>query len=162
MAIAPIQQTNGTAAVARPFEAGFVPLWQAVDELFRSSFLMPSQFFGGWASYSSPSGTNLYETGESYVVQLAMPGMKPDSITCKIEQGILTCSGEAAISAPEGANAVWQSFGGPIKYQITLPTEVDAEQAQANYENGVLTITVPKAAHARVKKIPVVGGGAQS
>ncbi len=159
MAVTP--EATPMTAVARPFEAGFVPLWQAVDSLFKNAFAAPS-LFGGVRPYTWQAWTNLYETDEAYVAQFAMPGIKPDSLECTIEQGVLTCKGESALAAPAEGKAIWQSFGGDAYYQIALPGEVEASQAQASYEGGVLTITVPKAAHARSQKIPLIASSAKS
>lgn len=145
---------NGTALMRRPEEA-FVPLRQVMDRLFQESFLLPS-IFSGTGLYTAPTGTNLWETNDRYIVQLAMPGMKPESISCTVEQNELTCKAESAVQGPEQANAIWQSFGGQTEYRIQLPTEVESEKAEATYEHGVLTITLPKAAHARAQTIKVV------
>jgi HSP20 family protein len=144
----------------RPGSA-FVPLRQAMDRLFQDSFLAPSLFHNsdfwpsGWSSPSAISGTNLWETNEGYVLQIAMPGMKADSIECNVEQNVLTCKGQPSVQAPANATALWQSFGGQAGYRIQLPAEVESGQAQATYQDGVLTISLPKAVHARTHAIKV-------
>ncbi len=150
---------KSTAMITRPEEV-FLPLRQAMDRLFQDSFLLPSFFSdwttGGWRSPMAIAGTNLWETNEAYVLQIAMPGMKPESISCTVEQNVLTCKAESALEAPEKATALWQSFGGQTNYRVQLPGEVESAQAQASYNDGVLTITLPKAAHARTQTIKVV------
>ena len=101
------------------------------------------------------AGTNFWETNESYVLQIALPGMKADSIEVRVEQNVLTCKGQPAVQAPANATALWQSFGGQTSYRIQLPAEVESGQAQATYQDGVLTITLPKASHARTHSIKV-------
>jgi len=150
-----------TAMTRRP-EEGLMPLRDVMNRLFQESFLMPSVFDRFFEEFSQDFGstwrqvgTNLYETGDNYVVQIALPGMKPDSISCTVEGNVLTCTAESLVQAPEKANALWQSFGGKAEYQVTLPGEVQSDQAQATYEHGVLTITLPKTAQARAKHIKV-------
>lgn len=158
MAVVPWRHNQETAVARRP-EEGFVPLRQAIDRLFQESFLMPSifdRFFESFGPSFASTGTNLWETNDSYIVQMAMPGVKPDSIDCTFEGNLLTCRAESAIQAPDNATAIWQSYGGKAQYQVTLPGEVDPDKAEARYEQGILTITMPKAAHARAKQIKVV------
>ena len=152
------QAGNVSAGLARQSESGAVPLSQAMDRLFRESFLMPSMFdsfFGGSAGWSNQSGSNLYETGDGYILQLALPGMKADSIDCTVEQGVLTVHAEPAVQAPENARTVWQSFGGTSDFRIQLPETTEAGAAQADYHDGVLTIRLPKPAHAKPQTIKV-------
>jgi HSP20 family protein len=141
-----------------PWSGGrYLPLSQVIDRLFEESFLMPSFFGGdGLGRIAGPTGTNLWETSESYVAQLAMPGVNPSSIACEVKDNVLTCRAEPAIEAPADARAIWEGLGGTIDYQIALPGEVDPGAAEASYDHGVLTVVVPKAAHARAHPIKVV------
>jgi HSP20 family protein len=151
-------RSSSTAVTQRP-EEGYVPLRQVMDRLFSESFLFPSLFNDmgsyGWRP-TAMAGTNLWETNDSYVLQIAMPGMNADSISCTVEQNTLTCKAESALQAPPNAAPVWQTLGGQASYRIQLPAEVEAGQAQASYTDGILTITLPKAAHARTQSIKVV------
>jgi len=147
------QSAPATTLARRP-EEGMVPLSQAIDRLFRDSFLLPS-VFGSLAGVDGTAGTNLWETGDSYLIQVAMPGMRADSIQATVERDMLTVKGQSALQAPEHATAVWQSFGGEVEHRIQLPAEAESGQAEATYEAGVLTIRLPKAAHAQAHTIKV-------
>ncbi|HLH72634.1 MAG TPA: Hsp20/alpha crystallin family protein [Chloroflexota bacterium] len=151
----PIARKNHRQSVAAARRSGgeVVPLRQMLSRLFDESFLMPSLLDEMFPA--SSDGSNLYEAGDSYIVQLAMPGVKPNSISCTVEGNVLTCTSESAVQAPEKATPIWESIGGQNEYQIQLPTEVDAANAHANYEHGILTITLPKVAHARAQAIKV-------
>jgi HSP20 family protein len=158
MALVPWKRNQETAVARRP-EEGFVPLRKAMDLLLQESFLAPSLFdrvFDGFGSFSASDGTNLWETNDSYIVQIALPGANPDSIDCTVDGTELRCRAESAVRAPEKATPIWQSYGGQTEYRVQLPSEVEPDKAQATYEHGILTITMPKAAHARAKSIKVV------
>ncbi len=145
---------NGGTLLARRPEAGVVPLSQVMNQLFQDSFLLPSAF-GGPGTVGVPAGTNLWEDGDDFVVQAAMPGMNPETISCSVEQNLLTVKGEAALQIPQNATIHWQSLGGTTQYQIQLPNEVESEQAEATYDAGILTIRLAKAQQARTKTIKV-------
>ena len=142
---------NGGTLARRPADT-FVPLRQAVDRLFQDSFPLPSPltYYRGGAA-----GTNLYQTEDGFVVQIALPGAKADSINLSVEKDVVTVSAEAAVQAPEKATTVWQSFGGQRDLKIQLPAEVDSGAVTASYEAGVLTVQLPKAAHMRPRTIKV-------
>lgn len=154
---------NGGAGtgLARQGSGGAVPLSQAMDRLFRESFLMPSMldsFFGDPGAWGGQAGSNLYETTDGYTLQLVMPGVKADSITCTIEQGVLTVHADSYVQPPENARALWQTFGGAPEYRIQLPEATESGTAQAEYRDGVLTIRLPKPAHAKPQTIKVSAG----
>jgi HSP20 family protein len=152
--MAVMTRERNAAAVARRTEGRYLPLSQVIDRLFQESFL-PQSLFDGFGRLTGPTGTNLWETGDRYIVEMAMPGVKPDSISCQIEENILTCSAESAVQAPKDATPVWETFGDRIEYCIQLPAGIEPSQAEAAYEHGVLTITVPKAEHVRARPIKV-------
>jgi HSP20 family protein len=149
---------NPRSMVNRPDDA-YLPLRQVMDRLFSESFLLPS-FFSDSASagmrWTAAAGTNLWETADGYILQIAVPGMKADSINATIEQNVLTLKAESAVPAPEKANALWQSIGGGANYRIQLPGEVESSKVEATYEAGILTLNLPKVARARTQTIKVV------
>jgi len=143
---------DGYALAQRP--APFVPWHQAIDRLFQDSFLTPSLVAGARSRIAS-TGTNLWETDEAYIAQLALPGLKQESITVTYEENVLTVKAESAVAAPAEGKAIWQSFGGPVEYRVQLPAEIESAQAEAGYDAGVLTVRLPKATHARPHTIKV-------
>jgi HSP20 family protein len=142
---------RGTTGMARRPEESYMPLSQAMSRLLQDSFLFPSAFEGA----SPTTGSNLWETGDSFIVQIALPGMKTESIECSVEQHLLTVKGETALPIPDQARPVWQSFGGQSDFRVQIPGDVEAGAAEATYEAGVLTIRLPKVQHARAHTINV-------
>jgi len=148
---------NGTVqrgGIMRRPEEGYLPLHQAMQRLFQDSVLLPS-FLEGAAGGAGTSGTNLWETKDGYLAQLLLPGIRPESLQVSVEQGVLSVSGEPAWQPPEDARPTWQSFGGQTGYRIHLPAEVDVAAAAADYTDGVLTVRLPRAQHARPQSITV-------
>jgi HSP20 family protein len=138
---------------------GFTPLSDAVNQLFRDAFTMP----GGLGGAGITTGINLYETTDSYIVQALLPGVNPDQLNITARENVLTLQGKTELVAPEGARAVMVSAAtGDFQQQIQLPADVDTERATADYQNGVLTLTLPKAAHAKVRTIKIGQGQQQA
>ena len=145
---------------------GVVPLSEAVDRLFHEAFTWPQLFTNGFSSFPVRSsfglGSNLYETGESYIMQVPLPGVKVDELEITAHKNVLTLRGKTEVTVPEGAQSLWVGMaGGEFHEQVTLPGDVDAEQASAAYHDGILTLTLPKAEHARVRTIKISGGRTQ-
>jgi HSP20 family protein len=116
------------------------------------------------ARSSRPSiAANLYETPESYWVELPLPGVKPEDVEVSVHQNLLSLKAKREWPAPEQARPVWQGFtSGQWQQTLTLPGEVDAERVEASLEHGVLRLQLPRAAHARPRQIKVQVGSANN
>lgn len=107
--------------------------------------------------------TDVYETGEALIVRLAVPGARPEDLEVTVEQNALTVRGRYGyqLSEEEAKHATWyrrEIGSGEFTESITLPVPVNMEQAKATVENGLVTLTFPKAEEARVKRIPIQAG----
>lgn len=107
--------------------------------------------------------TDVYETGEALIVRLAVPGARPEDLEVTVEQNVLTVRGRYGyqLSEEEAKHATWyrrEIGSGEFTESITLPVPVNMEQAKATVENGLVTLTFPKAEEARVKRIPIQAG----
>jgi len=107
---------------------------------------------------SSYPPINLGTTDKSVEVYLFSPGMNPDALDVVIEKNLLSIEGERRL--PEAANEESSSyrqerFEGRFKRVITLPEEVDADQAEAVYRDGVLHISIPKQSELQPRQIKV-------
>ena len=92
-------------------------------------------------------------------MQVVLPGVQLETLQITAHRNVLSLQGTAGVAAPEGAQGVWVGLGaGEFSEQVTLPSEVDADAASANYQNGILTLTLPKAEKAKVKTIKGSGG----
>lgn len=102
---------------------------------------------------------DLRETPEALVLSLEIPGVDEKDIEVALEDGVLTVRGErAAEEAREGEG--WhhaETFRGKFERSLRLPAPVDADAVKAAYRQGILTVTLPKAAEARVRNVPITG-----
>ena len=133
-------------------DAPVMSLRDAFDRLFDNAF---TPVMGG-SSDSSGIATNVWEMGDGYQVAMLMPGVNPEQITLTTLGNTITVEGSLGLSQPEGARVVWQEFGpSQFRRQIGLPADVDGDKVQAEYHNGILLLTAPKAEHAKPRTIKV-------
>ncbi len=141
-------------AMARWNDAPVMSLRDAFDRLFENAF---TPVMGGNSGTSSAGiATNVWETGDGYQVAMLMPGVNPEQITLTTLGNTITVEGSLEFSQPEGARVVWQEFGpSQFRRQIGLPADVDGDKVHAEYHNGILLLTAPKAEHAKPRTIKV-------
>ncbi|MBK6658803.1 MAG: Hsp20/alpha crystallin family protein [Proteobacteria bacterium] len=92
-------------------------------------------------------------------VSLEVPGMDPDDFRIDVVDDLLVVRGEKRIErrTERGQYHVLERAYGSFERAIALPVAVDENHASANYERGVLHLSLPRAAHTRARKIPVRG-----
>jgi len=100
---------------------------------------------------------DIQENGDAYLFHAELPGMSKDDIHITLENSVLRLSGERKFekdAKKENYHRVERTYG-TFTRTFTLPTQVDPEQVQAAFENGILTITVPKAEQAKPRRIAI-------
>jgi HSP20 family protein len=129
-------------------------LREAMDRLFDDAFTRPiSLRDGGWTS----PAVDMYQTDDEVVVRAALPGFKADEVQINVTGEVLTLRGETK-HEEEKKDKAWhirEHRWGSFERSIALPTEVTADKAVADFENGILTITLPKAEEVKPKTISV-------
>ena len=135
----------------------FERMWDEMDRMFTDAFRRGQ---AGPRTWTLRPPIDVYDSGEQLVVRAAVPGAQPEDIDIAIEQNTLSIRGRVGYTLPEEERerATWYQRGiasGEFSETITLPVPVDTERAQASFEHGILTLTLPKAAEARVRRIPV-------
>jgi HSP20 family protein len=116
---------------------------------------------------NAESGANMLaldvdETDNAYTVTTAMPGVNPEHIQVKLEGNTLFIHGEIPQQTVqrEGQRSLMRERTyGTFSRRIQLPQPVNREAVEASYENGVLTLTLPKSNENRSHVIPVRTGG---
>ncbi len=135
-----------------PF-SNVLSLRDAMNQLLEGSFVRP---FGSLIWPASFVPVDMYETGDAIVVKAYVPGFTSDQLNISIEQNMLTIHGEAQAEASNGMRPVWQETRlGTFTRRLALPVHVDASKVQAELENGVLTLTLPKAEWSKQRKIQI-------
>ena len=133
-----------------------VSLREVMDRLFEESFVRPL----GAAPTQRWAGTlpiDLYETDDSFVVKATLPGVKPEEIDIQVQNGVLTIKGEtkAAEEVKEENYHVRERRYGAFSRSVGLSRDINADKAEAAFDNGVLTLTLPKAEEAKPKRLTV-------
>jgi HSP20 family protein len=95
------------------------------------------------------------EESEAYVVDIELPGVRRDDVAIEIANGQLSVTAERRERQRVGLLRRTTRTTGRFRLQITLPQEVDADAVTASLDHGMLTVTVPKAARARRRRIPI-------
>jgi HSP20 family protein len=97
-----------------------------------------------------------YRHGDSFVINLDLPGVDPNSVDLTVERNSLTISAERHWEPVEGDQIVAsERRQGTFSRQLLLGDGLDVDRIHASYENGVLTVTIPVAASAKPRKIEV-------
>jgi HSP20 family protein len=101
--------------------------------------------------------TNIYEDAEALHVEALAPGLDADSIDVSIERSVLTMSGRKKTDENVRPDQYHRSerAGGRFTRALTLRTEVDPEKVEANYENGILHIRLPKHERAKARQVSI-------
>ena len=140
-------------------------LRREMDRVFRdwgylSTPLFRAAFLPGRAARNYPM-INLNEDKDAFYVEALAPGVEPSSLEVTVVHNTLTISGE---KKPAGADANPEAFhraeraAGKFVRTVDLPKEVDDKRISADYKNGLLLITLPKAEKAKPKQITVKVG----
>ena len=100
---------------------------------------------------------DIKEEADRYVVHADLPGVKPDDIDVDLHNGILTIKGHRETEAKEEKENYKriERIYGSFYRRFALPESVDEEKIEAKYDNGVLTINIPKKPQHQPKKITV-------
>jgi HSP20 family protein len=137
----------------------FTSLRDEMDRLFDVAFPAFSSlhrdggFFGDW---QGEFPIDLYQDKDAYVVRAELPGFRKEDLSVEVADGILTVTGhqktETDKKEKDGHGATQERR---VSRSISLPEHVNAEKIQAAYENGVLTVTLPKLEEVKPRQIAI-------
>lgn len=140
-----------------PFTRGtlreFMSLHEAMDRLFNES-VVPSRGSDGDAM-ALP--VNVRDEDEGYVITAALPGVRPEDVQIEATSNTISISGETSDEreVDEGSYVRRERRFGRFDRMLELPVEIDAERAEASFENGVLTLRVPKSEATKPRQVRV-------
>lgn len=125
-----------------------------VDRLFDLTPLFGSQ--GANTQGFSPA-LDVYQDKDAVLVKAELPGMKKEEIALALHEGVLTLSGERPPEkvSDEKSRVRNERLFGRFERAITLPAQVDGTRVTASYEDGVLTVTLPKSEAAKPRQIEI-------
>jgi HSP20 family protein len=125
---------------------------------FRELDRFTQQVFGA-VSRPGAMPMDAYRKGDEFLVHFDLPGIDPDSIDLTVEQNVLTVRAERSALAQEGAEMlVTERPSGTFTRQLFLGETLDTEHIEANYDAGVLTLTIPVHQAAKPRKVAVTSG----
>lgn len=144
-------------------------LVEALDDLMRR-FTFPS-IIERTLTMGAIAPVDVCERNSEFVIRMACPGCRPDDINVTVENDVVRIRGKfpsfdhaehaTQSSAPTGQHEtclIRELPTGRFERDITLPTMVNAQQVHATFENGLLTLTLPKAKAAQGQKIQITAG----
>ncbi|MFN2105288.1 MAG: Hsp20/alpha crystallin family protein [Candidatus Promineifilaceae bacterium] len=111
-----------------------------------------------WAANSEQSlAVDVSENDEGYVVKASVPGINPEEVKITFDDDVLTIKGEIVNESEEEEENfhIRERWYGSFGRSLRFPTNVDADAIEATYENGVLTLIVPKIEEEQPKRIEV-------
>ena len=133
----------------------------AVDRLFEETWRGSRPSLAGNAL-----ALDVHENDQAYVVHTSLPGVEADKINISFQDDVLTISGEVEqVKTNEDQNMrvlLSERSYGKFSRSIRLAQAIDADKVEANYENGVLTLTLPKTPEAQPRQIPVKTNGVKA
>ena len=133
-----------------------VSLRQAMDRLFEDSFVRPRGWgFTGTDTYGLP--LDVTNAKDELVVEASLPGFKPDDVAITVENGTLSIRAESQTETThgEGESLVQEIRRGSVSRIVSLPTGLEPDKASATFENGILTLRIPRAEAVKPRQIRI-------
>ena len=120
--------------------------------------LLDLPFFGGdTRPITGAPALDLYQDQDNFAVKAELPGLKKEDIKLSLQDGVLTLSGERREEKAHDQKGSVRSerFFGRFERSTNLPMQVDGTRVTAAYEDGVLTVVLPKAEAAKPRQIEI-------
>ena len=128
-------------------------LREAMDRLFDDAFTRPV----GLSGVSAMPAIDMYQTGDEVVVKATLPGLKAEDVHITVTGETLTLRGEYKQENEEKETTyhIREQHSGSFERSLLLPTDVKSDKAKADFEDGILTITMPIAEEVKPKSITI-------
>ena len=131
----------------------FATLQDRINRVFRDSYSGADRDESLTTSSFAPA-VDVYEDEHKVTLKIEVPGIDEKDIDVRVENNTLTVHGERKIEKEENYRRVERQYGSFTR-TFTLPQTVDTDKVSANYDKGVLNVTLPKKAEAKPKQIKV-------
>ncbi|MCX6020552.1 MAG: Hsp20/alpha crystallin family protein [Chloroflexi bacterium] len=141
-----------------PFGDAFHRLWERAATPWPQAVAMAAEY-----AAAGRFPVNVYEDRRNYYVTSMMPGVSAEHLRVTVEGDVLTIAGAYKPQAPDGATALVREMG-PMQFrrQFTLGGGFDQESVSAEYQDGILSLTIAKAVRSRSYRIPVGNSAASA
>ena len=128
-------------------------LREAMDRLFDDAFTRPISMSG----VSGMPAIDMYQTDDEVVVKASLPGLNAEDVDITVTGETLTLRGEvkAEDEREDARYHIREARSGSFERALLLPTDVKADKAKADFENGILTISLPIAEEVKPKSISI-------
>ncbi len=131
--------------------------FRSIEQMFDE--MWPSRWFGNGESSNVMlhPAMDVIENESDVTIRLDLPGMKTEDVNVELENGVLTVSGEIGdtIEKKDDRYHYRERSYGSFQRSVRLPNTLDYDKCDAHFENGVLTITLPKLPQAQPKQINI-------
>jgi HSP20 family protein len=129
-------------------------LREAMDRLFDDAFTRP---IGNMSAFSGAPAIDLYQDEDEVVMKAALPGISARDVQISVTAGVLTLRGEFKQDEEkkQATYHIREHSYGSFERSITLPVDVESDKARADFKNGILTISLPKAEAVKPKTISI-------
>lgn len=143
--------------------------WSDIDRMFEAMGLLRGRLdsmyddfdrsFGvdpGWRLTGNYPRTNMYDKGDSLELTAEIPGIAKNDLNIKIQGNYLEISGTRSASVPEGYSVHRRERGSTsFTRSFSLPADIDANKVTATLDDGILTLSLPKAEAAKPRQITI-------
>jgi HSP20 family protein len=131
-------------------------LREAMDRLFEESFVHPRGMLAP-VEGAATLALDVFESDDDVTVRASIPGVNPDDIDISVTGDVLTIKGETSEEREEkqGNYHLRERRYGAFQRSVNLPAPVNTDKAEAEFKNGVLTLTLPKVEEVKPKSIKI-------
>ena len=128
-------------------------LRQAMDRLFEESFVNPRTWQVGEGQIVP---VDVFATNDEVVVEALLPGVKPEEVDITMEGTTLTIAGDTSAMISDREGLLLQEIRrGRFVRTLTLPAGLEPDKATATFEDGILTLRLPKAEQVKPRQIKI-------
>jgi HSP20 family protein len=136
---------------------------QEMNRLFGTFFDQPEGNGQGAVARRWIPAMDLVEEGEHFVLRADLPGVSEEQVNVELEDNVLTVSGERSSEHQERKEGYYrrERASGRFSRSLTLPEGIDPDSIEASFEQGVLTVRIPKPEERKPRRVAInVGGSA--
>jgi len=133
------------------------PVWEPFEEIDEMFNNLPALSKNNQLSKPFMPATDIYQTDKAVVVETPLAGVRPENLNVSIEKGILTIQGHSQKAREVDEKKYYRKEvrSGSFFRQLVIPTPVLEDKVEAEFVDGVLKITCPKAEKNKAKKVEI-------